>query len=151
MPLRVVIDTNILISLFMSRQHEDLIDSILDESLELISSQEQINEIERVLAYPKIAKFFDQKDMKKIMFLAENMATLVPLKNTILDCRDKKDNFILETAATGNAKYIVSGDKDIQALSPFRGITILDLNHFKKMANIGCQDNPSVFPKAPGD
>ncbi len=141
MPLRVVIDTNILISLFISRQHEDLIDSLLDESFELVSSLEQINEIGRVLAYPKIAKFFDQNDRKKIMFLVENLSTLVPLKNTISDCGDKKDNFILETAATGNAAYIVSGDKDLQALSPFSGITIIDLNDFKKMSNIGCKDN----------
>ena len=40
-------------------------------------------------------------------------------------CRDPKDDFILECAETGGADLIVTGDKDLLALSSFGMIEIL--------------------------
>jgi len=43
----------------------------------------------------------------------------------INDCRDEKDNMILETAVYGNADFIISGDEDLLILNPYRWIQIL--------------------------
>jgi putative PIN family toxin of toxin-antitoxin system len=40
-------------------------------------------------------------------------------------CRDPKDDFILECAATGSADRIVTGDKDLLTLDPYGPIRIL--------------------------
>jgi putative PIN family toxin of toxin-antitoxin system len=40
-------------------------------------------------------------------------------------CRDPKDDFILECAATGSADCIVTGDRDLLALDPYGAIRIL--------------------------
>lgn len=48
----------------------------------------------------------------------------------ITDCRDEKDNMILEEAVYGNAKFIVTGDEDLLVLDPYRWIRIITLRSF---------------------
>lgn len=48
----------------------------------------------------------------------------MPLEQ-IEECRDPKDNKILEVAVEGKADVIVTGDKDLLVLHPFRGIPII--------------------------
>lgn len=48
-----------------------------------------------------------------------------PIRKRIRACRDPKDDKFLELAVSGNADVIVTGDKDLLALHPFRGIAIL--------------------------
>jgi uncharacterized protein len=50
--------------------------------------------------------------------------------NRILDCRDVKDNMILEAAVYENAQYIVTGDEDLLVLNPYRWINIVNLRDF---------------------
>ncbi len=52
-------------------------------------------------------------------------ATLITIIEQITDCRDPKDNKFLELAINGNATCIITGDKDLLVLHPFRGISIL--------------------------
>ena len=40
-------------------------------------------------------------------------------------CRDPKDDKFLELAVDGQAQMLVTGDKDLLALSPYRDIQIL--------------------------
>jgi len=48
----------------------------------------------------------------------------------ISECRDPKDNKFLELAVAGNAYCIVTGDKDLLVLTPFRGIKIISPGDF---------------------
>jgi len=48
----------------------------------------------------------------------------------VTDCRDKKDNMILEEAVYGNARYIITGDEDLLVLNPYKWIKILKLTDF---------------------
>ena len=52
-------------------------------------------------------------------------AELVPITELIAACRDPKDNKFLELAVSGGADLIVSGDGDLRALIPFRGIPVV--------------------------
>jgi uncharacterized protein len=45
-------------------------------------------------------------------------------------CRDSKDDKFVELAVAGHATYIVTGDSDLLALDPFRGIQILSPSLF---------------------
>jgi len=51
-------------------------------------------------------------------------------KITIQACRDPKDNIFLKLALTGRADCIVSGDKDLLVLHPFRKIPIISASEF---------------------
>jgi predicted nucleic acid-binding protein len=50
---------------------------------------------------------------------------LVAITHTINECRDPRDDKFLELAVSGRADYLVSGDKDLLVLHPFRMIPIL--------------------------
>jgi predicted nucleic acid-binding protein len=40
-------------------------------------------------------------------------------------CRDPHDDKVLEAAVSGRADVLITGDKDLLELNPFRGIAIL--------------------------
>jgi uncharacterized protein len=61
------------------------------------------------------------------------MKSLVELQHTIKDCRDEKENFLLETAIRGKADYIVTGDKDLLVLNPYRGKEIIGFKEFENI------------------
>lgn len=53
------------------------------------------------------------------------VAEMVEIDEAITICRDPKDNKLLELAVSGNANFLVTGDKDLLVLNPFRGIEII--------------------------
>jgi len=61
-------------------------------------------------------------------------AALIDVELVISASHDEKDNKFLELAVAANASCIISGDKDLLILNPFRGIPILNavdfLNNF---------------------
>ena len=50
---------------------------------------------------------------------------MVQVSRAIRACRDPRDDKFLEVAVHGRADLIVTGDEDLLALNPFRGIAIL--------------------------
>jgi predicted nucleic acid-binding protein len=50
-------------------------------------------------------------------------------------CRDPTDDKFLELAVNGRADLIVSGDADLLALDPFRGIPIITPTAYTQGAN----------------
>ena len=55
---------------------------------------------------------------------------LIEVGILVTDCRDPKDNKFLELAVSANASCIITGDKDLLILNPFRGIDILNAADF---------------------
>lgn len=99
----------------------------------LILSQELLAEVERVLFYPKFVPHLTRIKRTPNALLATIKATIeivtaVPLSETVV--RDPKDVAVLACAIGGKADYIVSGDKDLLVLNPFRGIPIVNPEAF---------------------
>lgn len=59
------------------------------------------------------------------MRMLGRIVEMVPILHAVHDCRDVRDNHILEVAVNGQAKVIVTGDEDLLVLNPFRGIPIM--------------------------
>jgi uncharacterized protein len=59
-------------------------------------------------------------------------AEWVEVDMRITICRDPKDDKFLELAVSGRATCIVTGDSDLLALNPFRGIAITTPQAFLK-------------------
>ncbi|MDD5089656.1 MAG: putative toxin-antitoxin system toxin component, PIN family [Candidatus Wallbacteria bacterium] len=49
------------------------------------------------------------------------------------DCTDQKDNFILDIAVNGKAEYVVTGDRDLIRMNPFRKIRIVSCKEFEQV------------------
>jgi len=97
---------------------------------QLAISEEVVNEIDEVLRRPRLNKYIHEEE--RIHFLMELLreAQLFRVACTVSDCRDPKDNKCLELAITSKASCIVSGDKDLLVLSPFRKIPVLTPSEF---------------------
>ncbi|HMC53996.1 MAG TPA: putative toxin-antitoxin system toxin component, PIN family [Gemmatimonadaceae bacterium] len=82
---------------------------------------------------PKIEKLHSAKFDRYVRrerhaALLERVASLVEIIDvlqSIRASRDPKDDKFLEAAVNGRADVIVTGDKDLLALNPFRGIAIV--------------------------
>jgi uncharacterized protein len=61
-------------------------------------------------------------DRVRRIFLKAESGTIV---ERITACRDPTDDRFLEVAVNGGADVIVSGDRDLLVLSPFRGIPVI--------------------------
>lgn len=53
------------------------------------------------------------------------LAELVTIIERVVTCRDPTDDKFLEVAVNGGADLLLSGDKDLLVLNPFRGIPIV--------------------------
>lgn len=129
--MKAVIDTNIWISFLIGKLLSGLDDYILDGLLEVVISDEQLEEIATVLRRPKFRRYFSADDIEEFLALLYKSARIVELQHTIKDCRDEKDNFLLETAIRGKADYIVTGDRDLLVLNPYRGKEIIGFKEFE--------------------
>ena len=90
---------------------------------DVLTCAELENEVVRIMK-KKFGVDSEQTRQRLMELLAK--AKRVKVTGTLTGiCRDPKDDFLLECAAVGRANAIVTGDKDLLALNPFRKIRIL--------------------------
>lgn len=132
---KYVFDTNIIVSalLFRSSQPRRALD-VARRSGILLMSQAVRTEIQDVLARPKFDRYITP--VERQLFLMGLFATVnfIEIEENIVACRDPKDNIILELAVNGQATTIISGDRDLLVLNPFRGISIVTVKEFLESA-----------------
>ena len=125
----VTLDTNIFISaLFWNGNERILLNKCKVKELELIISPDILEEIDVVLEYK-----FSYPDDKKADFLRNIiMMSKLIFPNVEIDVikNDPTDNRILECAVSGNANYLISGDKHLLNLKEHEGIMILNAKDF---------------------
>ena len=94
-------------------------------------SYQTLEELTLVLFRKKFDKYFlnDTERLEIVDKIGQNSILFEP-DARISDCRDPKDNMILELAVSANATCIISGDEDLLVLHPFRGIPILKAPDF---------------------
>jgi hypothetical protein len=129
--LRVVFDTNTLISAFL------LSKSIPRQALgtamaagRLLLSTATATELTEVLRQPKFDRYLAQHRRMTLLAVLIHNADLVEVDIAITDCRDPKDNKFLELAVSGQATHLVTGDRDLLVLHPYRSTTILTPRQF---------------------
>lgn len=93
-------------------------------------SEAVFGEIAEVLARPKFARVLADDRRREILELLTAAARWVDPTERVTDCRDAKDNQYLELALAANATIIVSGDEDLLALDPWRGVRVLRAAQF---------------------
>lgn len=131
--LNVVFDTNIWISFLLGKSFPTLTNAIISNRVQILFSDELFEELFDVLQRPKFRKFFPPDIIQELSFLLNAKVTFVPITEMHNDCRDPKDNFLLDLAVSGNVDYLVTGDQDLLVLNPFKTIEIIDFKAFQKI------------------
>jgi putative PIN family toxin of toxin-antitoxin system len=101
------------------------------ETGELAISKATFEELIEVIFRKKFDKYFpDEIERWAVVKNIELNATLFLPDIFVTDCRDPRDNKFLELAVFANATCLISGDKDLTVLHPFRKISILNAVDF---------------------
>ncbi len=96
----------------------------------LIVSAQTWAEFVEVLYRDKFDKYLSDLRRKAFLDSVEAVSFTVEIQETITACRDPKDDKFLEVAVNGLADVIVTGDKDLLVLDPFRNIPVVEARAF---------------------
>lgn len=134
--MRVVLDTNCVISaLLFSKQHLAwLRHSWQNGEIIPLVSKETVNELIRVLTYPKFKLSTQEQELILADFLPyTEVIKIDAIPDGLPQIRDEYDQIFLVLAVLGEARCLVSGDKDILDIqSIFHNPPIMTLSQFKE-------------------
>ena len=132
--IRVVLDTNVLISaLLFKRELSRIVGLWQKGKIVPVISKETFGELRTVLDYPKFS--LSRAEMESLIeheilpfFEVANVS-----KHVKGACRDPGDDKFISCALSANADYIVTGDKDLSDLRKYQSIKIIHASDFMKM------------------
>jgi uncharacterized protein len=129
--LRIVLDTNVLVSALISSKQSypaQILQDIKKGLLSLLVTPNILDEYFDVLNRP----YFETRIASAGYIIGAYLSSLVEKSILVKDAtiesplsRDPKDDVFLMCAVSGEADYIVSGDDDLLSLEVFQGIKIV--------------------------
>jgi putative PIN family toxin of toxin-antitoxin system len=123
---RVILDTNVLISrLLIPGSVAGRAVSRLLHNAQVLVSEATLSELAQTLCREKFNPYVTLEDRQEFFGLYARIAEWVPVTTIVRICRDPTDDKFLELAVDGAATLLITGDRDLLALSPFRSIAIL--------------------------
>jgi uncharacterized protein len=128
---RVVFDANVLVSALLapaSTPRQSL--KRARASGKILLSESTLRELIEIVERPRFDRYLRIELRREFLDELATEAEMIYPRVTITDCRDPKDNQYLELAVDGIATHLVTGDKDLLVMNPFRGILILQPQDF---------------------
>jgi len=131
---RFVFDTNVIVSALLTKKSaaRDCLDKARGLG-RILLSLEVVEELYDVLGRSAFDRYIDEEDRIKFLNLLVKESTLVEVTEKIEECRDPKDDKFLELAVNGKADFIITGDRDLQVLNPFRKTKIVSPREFMEI------------------
>lgn len=128
---RIICDTNILISYMLkpSAGISQMVDTALGTG-SLLLSQDTFDELKNVTLRFAQRGFINGRESSEFLGSIVEVAQWVKILEHVKACRDPKDDKFLELAINGQAEYLITGDKDLLVLHPFRETKILSSKDF---------------------
>jgi putative PIN family toxin of toxin-antitoxin system len=137
MPIRTVLDTNVLISGLLGEHSppRQLVDAWLDGRYVLVTSLYQVEEMSHVVVYPRIASRLRLSDAEVDLILAALLSQAEVVRGDLRlpgVSRDPKDDPLVE----GAADYLVSGDADLLDLGKHENTRVVTPREFVEILGI---------------
>lgn len=126
--MRIVLDTNVLVSAFLTKQGvPNLIVSAWEGGVfRLVTSEEQLAELDRVLHYDKLSQRISPEAASHLLARMRISAHVAENLPDVDYSQDPDDNLLLATAIAGKADLLVTGDqKHLLPLGDVEGIPIV--------------------------
>lgn len=128
--MEAVLDTNVVVSALLSPKGPpaEIIRAWRAHSFTWVTSPALLDELERVLRYPRIRQHLAWVDdeLAEFLELIRRQARVVSPSQTLEVIQDDPDdNRVLEAAVEGHAEYVVSGDRHLLDLGTYGDITIV--------------------------
>lgn len=126
--MRVVVDTNVLISALLKADGSPakIVSLWRSGELELVVSEEVVSEVSRVLGYQRIRTRVSAEEAERFLDLLRTAALAVTAyENVTVVKDDPDDDKFLAIAIVSGAEHIISGDTHLLSIGNYQGIEIL--------------------------
>lgn len=136
--IRIVIDVNLWVSFAIAKGIKSRFEEILLNSrITIVSSNDLIEELTKVLNYPKISKLtknIENYSSQRFIELHKRSTIIYETKETINISPDPKDNYLISIADSAKAHYLVTGDKPhLLSLKKYKSTKIISFTEFYKI------------------
>jgi len=132
--IRAVLDTNLLVSYLLTHRPPIALlidDHLAQERFVLITAVALLEELNRVLCYPRLQRYYTEDTRMQYVALISALSEVVELPERMPRiCRDPDDDLVIACAVVGRADVIVSGDRDLLDLEQVGEIPILTAAQF---------------------
>jgi putative PIN family toxin of toxin-antitoxin system len=136
--MKVILDTNVLVSAFISKSYPAKIleELILKRKVELCLSNEVLEEYIQVLNRDKFSRFLNFKEKSSIvLFHLKQISLIIDSPKKVDIMKDKSDNKFLDLAVNSKANYLITGNTIDFTFSKFRKTVILSPKEFWEIYN----------------
>ena len=132
--MKILFDTNLWISFMIGKRLSSLADVLCRHDVEVYVSEQELDEIRRVIAREKFDKFISAETRYYFFEMVYDVCFVTDITvEAKSDIRDPKDLYLLSMAESVPVDYIVSGDKDLTDLKEHAGIPILKYSELLEM------------------
>jgi uncharacterized protein len=135
--MRVLLDTNILVSHLLTPTHSGSIAAIMDSlargDFMLLLPLELLDELEQVVARkPSLAQRIRPEQLARLREGLLAVGDVIPPIEQHIPAvtRDRKDDYLLAYAVVGAADYLVTGDEDLLVLKQVGRLRIVSPPEF---------------------
>jgi uncharacterized protein len=122
---RLMLDTNVVVSAIAFPGSNPMRALLRTQASIMLTSQATLVELMAVVEGPRWDRYIDRQLRSRLLSEYMSACEIVSVITSIRACPDSRDDKFLELAVDGRADMILTGDKDLLALNPFRGIAIL--------------------------
>jgi putative PIN family toxin of toxin-antitoxin system len=127
--MRVVLDTNVIISATLIRggNEDQILRAWRRGAFELVLSPPILEELGRALFYEKLRKFrwMTEEEISELLQTLAASSVVVPGRVKGGASRDPDDDKFLAAATEAEARFVVTGDRDLLNLKNYRGVRIV--------------------------
>jgi putative PIN family toxin of toxin-antitoxin system len=128
--VKIIIDTNLWISFLIGKELKELKNLLIEETIQLVISEEIVEEIILVTQRPKLQKYFTPNKVDELVRFLRTIGLFVNITSEVLFCRDPKDNYLLALAKDSDANFLVTGDQDLLVIAKFGNTEIVTYQEF---------------------
>lgn len=114
--VKIIIDTNLWISFLIGKELKELKNLLVEEAIQLIISEQILEEITLVTQRPKLQKYFPSHKVHELIQLLSTIGVFINTTSEVFICRDAKDS---------DANFLVTGDQDLLVIAKFENTEIV--------------------------
>jgi uncharacterized protein len=100
------------------------------ENFEVLMSYDVLAELSEVIYRKRFDRYVQLSNRELFIAKLITEVEFIEIKEAIAICRDAKDDKFLELVVSGNADFLITGDRDLLVLNPFRDIPIISIQDF---------------------
>lgn len=122
---KVIFDTNIWISFLIGKRLQRIKELIAAQQIIIVLSEQLLLELQVVTRRPKLKKYFPEQKVEELITFLRTVGQIYHPAAANQLSRDPKDNFLLDLAEKAKADFLVTGDRDLLILNPFKKTQIV--------------------------